>query len=118
MPIPTQDPTGDDDVTPLTGAALYDSIMVDIEPELLTKNIADLSAVIAKETPEQRNARAVRYASAFIEYEKRFAARKADWEAGFKKLKSTAMHVMEGVVVEEEQGNLSSLEASMSSLSA
>jgi hypothetical protein len=118
MPTSTQHLTTDDDATPLTGAVLYDSIMADIEPELLTANIAALTTLVAKETPEQRKARAVRYAAAFTEYEKRFVARNADWQAGFKKLKSAAMHVMEGMTAEKEQGDLSSLEASMSSVSA
>ena len=117
MPTPTQDPTGDDNVTSLTGQALYDSIMGDIEPELLTKNMPRISAMIAKDTPEERKARAERYTAAFAEYEKRFAARNEDWQRTFRTFKRTASRVLEGVVVEKEQGDLSSLEASMASSS-
>lgn len=114
MPTPTSGPQADDAVTPVDGAALYDSIMGGIEPELLTGNLPNLGALMAADGPEERKARAARYAAAFTEYEKQFQERAAAWQTAFREFKRTAMHVVEEMVEEEEHNTLSSLETSMS----
>lgn len=96
------------------GALLYDSIMGEIEPELTTANAARLEALVAKDTPEQRKARAARYTVAFAEYERRFAARQTKWDKDFAEFKRVSMRIVEEEVKKVEADGLSAIEQSMS----
>jgi hypothetical protein len=115
MPTSTKHSAGDDDTRTAGGIALYNSIMSQIEPDLVTTHLQALYPIIDKDTPEQRKERAARYTAAFMEYEKRFRSRNTAWDAEFKKFKHEAMHAVEEIVLEEEAKNLSSLESSISS---
>lgn len=50
---------------PTTAAILYDILMSEIEPELMSENIPGLEEFHADETPEQARARASHYTWAF-----------------------------------------------------
>jgi len=61
-----------------SGKEIYDSIMVAIDPELLSENLPKLKEQYTDETPEQKKKRAARYNKAFAEYDKRFAVYMAE----------------------------------------
>ena len=113
MPTPTQDPMADNGATDADGAALYDSIMADIEPELIHANLPKMAPLLANDTPDQRKARAIRYSAAFEEYEKRFKERNADWAARFKTFKCSAMQTMEKEIQSQDQADFSTLESTI-----
>lgn len=57
----------------LTADAVYDLLMGQIEPELVSSVVDTLKAKYAGESPEQATARAARYSKAFAAYDKRLA---------------------------------------------
>lgn len=57
-----------------TPEALYNSIMQGIEPELAYPGVLTAEALHAGDTPEQAAARQERYAKAFAEFDRRYAA--------------------------------------------
>jgi hypothetical protein len=52
---------------------VYDALMSEIEPDLVTSAIPTLKAKYKKETPAQKQARAIRYKNAYAEYDKALA---------------------------------------------
>ena len=64
----------------LTLEQLYDLIMGQIEPDLVTAQIPLLDAKYANETPEEKRARGERYAEAFALFEQTFGAMTHSWE--------------------------------------
>ena len=58
----------------VTGKEIYNTLMAQIEPDLVEDMLPLLDAKYAKETPRQKAARMARYERAFAEYDKRFTA--------------------------------------------
>ena len=82
---PTDPPAASPGVQiPTDGKELYDSIMKDIEPDLLMDVIPTLDAKYAGETPEQNAERQARYQKAFTEYDKRYADAMAALNSGIR----------------------------------
>lgn len=110
------EPTSYVGITPppvLSGTELYDSIMGDIEPELLSANLPLLKDAYANETPDERAARAARYQAAYAEYDARFAKNCNDWNKQLHAYKRHALHNVESRVQTKESAELSSLESSL-----
>jgi hypothetical protein len=61
-----------------SGEQIYDFIMGQIEPELMSKELPHLEQRYKHEKKKQAKARAKRYQAAFAEYDKRFAEY-TDW---------------------------------------
>ena len=78
MPADQTQTTTQDIVFP-SGTEVYDGLMVDIEPELLSANIPHLDEPYVGESEEDRKKRYDRYTEAFAKYDEAFAK----WEAGF-----------------------------------
>ncbi len=97
----------------LSGTELYDSIMKDIEPELLSDNLPLLKEKYANETPEERAARAARYSVAYAEYDKRFMKNCEDWNAQLHTYKRDALHQTEHKLKSKEAAELESIESSL-----
>jgi len=57
----------------LDPAEVYDALIGQIDPELVTSEIPKLKAKYKEETPEQRTTRGERYAAAYKEYESMLA---------------------------------------------
>lgn len=57
----------------MDGNEVYDMLMAEIEPDLVTANLPTLQEKYKDETPEQTKVRGERYKAAFIEYKKRYA---------------------------------------------
>lgn len=98
-----------------SGEAIYDGIMQEIEPELTTAMLPTLEAKYKDETPEQKRSRAKRYAKAFEEYERRYAAYKLEQEAQVRSFKIQAIRFAEGKAQDDERGKLNTLESSLGS---
>lgn len=64
-----------------SGTEIYDRIMKQIEPELMTANLKKLDALYRKETKKEHAVRYQRYSKAFALYRKRYKA----WGAALKK---------------------------------
>lgn len=76
---------------------LYDLLMREIEPELLSTSIAGLALKYRRETPEQSNERAERYAKAFREYDRRLETYIQTLNASIRKFGKDAAASMEAL---------------------
>jgi hypothetical protein len=105
-----------DSVSPLGGDVVYDLLMSGIEPELTSENTEHILELAKDDTPEERKERAERYARAFEEYDRQFAAAEREWVQQFTAYKRASFKALEEEVATKDQDYLSSLESSMSSL--
>ncbi|MFH0851969.1 MAG: hypothetical protein V1876_04445 [Candidatus Peregrinibacteria bacterium] len=96
-----------------TGAEIFDSIMVEIEPELTTAGSKGLDEKYKGETPEQKKARGERYAKAFEEYEKHYAAYRLEQESQVHAFKRQVIQFAEGKAGDDDQQRLFSLESAL-----
>ena len=60
--------------------ALYDAVMAEIEPDLTRAGLETLNEKYKDETPEQKEARAERYAAAYAEWKVRLGKIVALWK--------------------------------------
>ncbi len=60
---------------------IYNLLMAQIEPDLMTEKLSRLSELYPNETPQEWNARQQRYQRALALYEERFTALMKQWEA-------------------------------------
>lgn len=97
----------------LSGTELYDSIMGEIEPELLSANLPLLKEAYTNEAPDERAARAARYEAAYAEYDVRFAKNCADWNEQLHAYKRHALRNVESHVQNAEAVELTSIESSL-----
>ena len=102
--------------TVLSGEEVYDSIMGEIEPELLSKNIILLEEKYKEETPDQKKARGERYGKAFAEYEKHYQKYLADSSSTLQRFKGQALKSVEDADRKQDAMGVQSLEAQMSSM--
>ncbi len=97
----------------LSGDELYDSIMGQIEPELLSANLPMISSLCANETAEQRSARAKRYQAAFKEYDLRFKKHCDEWNQQLHNYKHEAIKYIEQEAKTNEIAELEEIEYSI-----
>lgn len=95
----------------LTPEQVYDAIMREIEPDLTTDRQPQLEQLYAGETPEQATERFERYARAYEEYDRRYAA--------YKEARAHGMHVfLRGTMRDVEHDDRSSDDASLETLAS
>lgn len=94
-----------------TGKEIYDSIMGEIDPELLSDNLPKLKEQYPDETPEQKKQRAARYNKAFAEYDKRFAVYMAELHGKVTHYRKQAMVNLEANDRVEEQSKMQAMES-------
>lgn len=110
MPTAVQEP--DSDVVQLpTGAEIYDGLMADIEPDLVSAAIPLIDAKYAGETPEQTAERLARYKAAYEEYERRFNEWADEMEVLVNAYRKDALKLEEQDSKEQESAELGNLEA-------
>lgn len=102
--------------TSAQGQQIYDEIMGQIEPELLSTVLPTLKEKYKDETPQQAQERNARYDAAFAEYDKRYAQYMVDLSTKVHALQRTVRADEEKDVKTAEAQELSSLESSISSL--
>lgn len=76
---------------------LYDLLMRDIEPDLMSLSVPILAAKYRKETVEEAAMRAKRYAKAFQEYDRHLEAYIGDLDASIRKFGKEAAASMEAL---------------------
>ena len=107
MPLPPVIPGGED---------VYNQIMSQIEPELVTTVLPALPAKYANETQEERDARMERYKKAFIAYEKAHKEFLMSQESTVRVYKKGVMSAVEKRAGGNDEDAVSNLEAMISNL--
>ena len=98
-----------------TADQVYDRIMKDIEPELLTVSNPTLAEKYKDETPEESQARAERYQKAYAEYDKKYEAYMLEFDGMVRGLQHEAVGVVEGESKKGDDDALATLESGMAS---
>ncbi len=99
----------------LGGAELYDTIMAQIEPELLSDKLPISRAALESDDAAERAARAARYQAAFEEYDRRFAQYCDKWNEELHSYKRQAVAYIEAAAQATDDAELSSIESSLAS---
>lgn len=94
---------------------LYDMLMRNIEPDLLSYNIPKLDEYYASESEEEHEERMKRYEQAYEEFEYVFQDFMNEVQDEVRVNKRSALVAQEAENREEEEGELANLEAALSS---
>ena len=100
-----------------SGREIYDSIMGQIEPELVSSSIPLLRKKYANESQEDKAARRKRYNDAFAKYDEMYEAYIADLDARIHRYKHESMKSIEEYSRNREEHTLEDLSAAMFKLS-
>lgn len=101
--------------TLLSGDALYDYLMRQIEPELTTTNKETLPQLYANETSDESKARAERYNKAFEAYAAALETYRLQWTKDLRQYHRVAMTSLEQRNRENTKPSLSDLETAFDS---
>jgi protoporphyrinogen oxidase len=93
-----------------TGNDIYNAIMAQIEPELLSENLASLEQKYTGESSEERAARMERYKYAFVQYDEAYSAWMHNVQVAVQAKRADALHKAEVKVGAKDQAVLSRLE--------
>ncbi|TSC80524.1 MAG: hypothetical protein G01um101425_178 [Candidatus Peregrinibacteria bacterium Gr01-1014_25] len=127
MPPPTPAPAGgsvDSAITAIvqdmarrpalpTPEEIYDILMAQIDPELVSKEIASIEARHTEESPAQTAARRDRYDKAFVRYDKALEEFSVACTTYARQMQRELLSSLEEIVREDEGNTLQSLESSM-----
>lgn len=94
---------------------VYDRLMEQIEPELMTAQLPTLDERYKDEAPEQADARRERYAKAFAAYDEKFREYRRDIESQARRYQRTAVSSTEEQSRLREQERIVIFEQSFSS---
>jgi len=97
----------------LPGKQVYDSIMQQIDPELVSSSLPILKEKYKNETAEEKEERKKRYNAAFKKYHEMYSAYSADLDARIHRYHKESMKSIEGISIRQEERKLEELEASM-----
>ncbi len=100
----------------LDGQVVYDMLMQNIEPDLVTAQLPLLKEKYKDETPEQAKERAERYDKAFVEYDRQYVAYMAKQEQSLASYQHMIMGGMETRMAGDESDALTAIESSISLL--
>lgn len=95
------------------GDDLYDTIMNEIEPDLVSSAYETLDEKYKNETPAEKSARQARYDKAFAEYERRFALYTNEWNSRLRTFQTGLIKAMEADDRDEDSGLMSQLESAL-----
>ena len=113
MPDDTTTSPAGTGITFPSGTEVYDSIMANIESDLLSGKIATLDDAYPNETADEKKARYERYAAAFVAYDAEYAK----WEQGLSDAvtdyRKTAMKSAEDESKTTDESALSAIEQSI-----
>ena len=97
-----------------TAAEIYDAIMKDIEPELLSTNLSKLAEQNKDESPEENAQRRERYVKAMVQFEAQYAIYLAEQKQAISAYRRTAIASLEQKSQAKEADTLTDLEAAIS----
>lgn len=89
---------------------LYDTLMAEIEPDLLLENLATLDAKYDGETAEQKADRLKRYEAAYAKFDEEFSKFMNDVNEEVRTSRRTALQAKEAAAKQSDQPILNSLE--------
>jgi len=92
---------------------IYNMLMYDIEPELMTDMLPELAEIYAGETEEERAERGERYARAFETFTERFAQILDLWKEELLAFKEKALAAFKERSTKEDAKKLSDIEHSL-----
>ena len=98
----------------VSGSDLYDVIMADIEPDLVSVNLEGTKQRVLDASLDERKEMAERYSDAFIAYDKRIAEYEKEWAQNFRTYKHRSRLSSEAFLGEKEKEALTSLEQKFS----
>jgi len=98
-----------------TAEEIYNGLMRDIEPDLLTDQIPLLDEKYANETEEEKKARMARYTEAYAKYDVEYNTYIADLKEKASEYKKAAFKEAEEKDQKQEQAALAQLESQFSS---
>lgn len=107
VPAPPPVPSGDE---------VYDRIMGEVEPELMTSQLPLLKDKYKDETPEESRTRARRYTDAFKEYDRRYRQYLLEQKSTLRIYQHNLVRSSEDRSTGREQGILTDIESQISSL--
>ena len=93
---------------------LYNTLMAEIEPDLLLNSIGTLDAKYAGESPEEHTARMKRYEAAYKKFDESFDKFMSEVHEEVRVSKRTALKEQEAADRQSDQPALASLEAAFS----
>lgn len=99
-----------------TGSQIYDAIMAEVEPELVSASLSLLEEKYRDEPEVQRLVRMERYGKAFTEYDKRYQAYQDSVSTSIKRCKLTARQAAEHRSQRQEEGVQQAILSQMNSL--
>jgi hypothetical protein len=95
---------------------LYDELMAEIEPDLVTANIDGLEEKYKDETPAEAAARAERYNAAYEAFQKAMDERELLWADQFRRMQHEAIASTEKEDRDAEVADLEALDKTISSM--
>ncbi len=98
----------------LDGTELYDAIMDEIEPDLLSGNLERTKQWLREALPEERAEMTARFTEAFKEYDARMGEFEKDWLKQFAAHKRTGMKSLEQKMQAGEDQDITALESKFS----
>ena len=98
----------------MNGQELYDRIMGQIEPDLLSTSVDTLTEKYAQESPEERAVRSQRYRAALTAYEAQLATYQQQWDEQLRTYKRQAIAYIEHQTQTNESPQLEDIESSFS----
>jgi predicted S18 family serine protease len=93
------------------GDDLYDQIMSEIEPELVSTVYKTLDEKYKNETPEEKALRQARYDKAFTEYQRRFQLYTNEWSGKLRTFQTGVVQALEADDRAEDDGVMLQLES-------
>ncbi len=92
---------------------LYNALMLEIEPELMTDMVPELEEIYAGETDEERKERGDRYAAAFELFAERFSKILDLWKEELHKFKEKALAEFQKKSTKEDAKHMADIERSI-----
>lgn len=96
-----------------SGKQIYDALMAQIEPDLVSANIAGLEEKYRGESEVEKLKRAERYSKAMTEYDKRYAALMASLQQDIAAQKRDGIAVIEKKSSAKEAAHMQGLESAI-----
>ncbi|MCF7844353.1 MAG: hypothetical protein K9M03_00810 [Kiritimatiellales bacterium] len=94
---------------------IYNLLMYDIEPELMTDQIADLDVLYFDESEDEHKDRMARYKEAFEEFFEKFEKLMSVWKGELGALKKEMFAALQAKINKGESNDISNIEDSIQS---
>lgn len=96
-----------------SGKQIYDALMAQIEPDLVSANIAELEEKYRSESETEKLQRAERYSRAMTEYDKRYAALMSSLQQDIAAQKRDGIAAIEKKSSAKEEAHMQGIESAI-----